>query len=294
MRFIAICASRRFARAMDSEEALPESEEAFTPGPVVLQVRILPEEAVEPELLAEVPGDRHQPPDFHIPVPSSASSATTVSIEAADVEEHESSENHWNGHVAMERWDGTRTPLIGFHISCPSSKRSASSEIPGKEKARAWPLKHSADMAKRNLRNAMGAIESCSQRLQAELYTSAGRGRNNCSAEVAVKRNELNEVRSEARLLHRELQRLRAASKELNGLSLADVFALQRELATALRNVQSELESRTKCCICREMERKVLLRPCQHFALCTDCVTRVDRCPLCRTTIDVFEAVCIA
>merc|ERR1712194_356827 len=112
--------------------------------------------------------------------------------------------------------------------------------------------------------------------------------------EATVLAQEISELRAESSQLRRELQRLRGAPEELASLPTSVLHTLQQELSHALRNVHGELESRTKCCICREEERQVLLRPCQHLALCNACARRVDRCPLCRRRIDRYEVVCVA
>merc|ERR1712059_87291 len=101
--------------------------------------------------------------------------------------------------------------------------------------------------------------------------------------EVASLAAELAEARADASQMRRELQQLRGAPEELAALSTAMLHSLQQEISMSLRNVHCELEARTKCCICREVERQVLLRPCQHLALCNACARRVDRCPLCRS-----------
>merc|ERR1712151_642812 len=116
----------------------------------------------------------------------------------------------------------------------------------------------------------------------------------NSRKEASALAAELAETRVEIEQLRRELNRLRGAPEELTTLPTSMLHSLHEKLSAALWNVHAELEARTKCCICREVERQVLLRPCQHLALCNACARRVDKCPLCRSNIERYEVVCVA
>merc|ERR1712039_1101210 len=138
-----------------------------------------------------------------------------------------------------------------------------------------------------NLEPAADASASKSKLEEARLHLSRNK-------EVASLAAELGDARVEMGQLRRELQRLRGVPEELAALPTSMLHTLHETLSAALRNVHAELESRTKCCVCREVERKVLLRPCQHLALCNACARRVDKCPLCRSNIERYEVVCVA
>jgi len=112
--------------------------------------------------------------------------------------------------------------------------------------------------------------------------------------EAELRSCELQEAQAEVLHLRRELSRLRGSPEELSVLSTGSLHQLQQDLSVALRSVHCELEARMKCCVCRETERQVVLRPCQHLALCNACARRVDRCPLCRSSIERYEVVCVA
>jgi len=43
----------------------------------------------------------------------------------------------------------------------------------------------------------------------------------------------------------------------------------------------------SKCCICLELPPDILLMPCRHFKCCERCSLRIERCPICRTEIDL-------
>mmetsp|Transcript_98374 Transcript_98374/g.228120 ORF Transcript_98374/g.228120 Transcript_98374/m.228120 type:complete len:358 (-) Transcript_98374:127-1200(-) len=213
-------------------------------------------------------------------VPTPEADSWQQAAKALEVDDRESG---WNGPVAIERSDGPRPPLTG--------PRSLVGAFPGYLEL---PVRQEVvqtsklDDVRQQLRSALLTLEECD--LQQRLRDGE------CAArrEAVQRTAELAEARAEALQLRRELLRLRGRPAELAALPIGSLHSLQQELSTSLLNVQSELESRTKCCICREVERQVLLLPCQHLALCSACSRRVDRCPLCRANIERCEVVVVA
>ncbi len=57
--------------------------------------------------------------------------------------------------------------------------------------------------------------------------------------------------------------------------------------------MSKELDNIKKCIVCRDRPVCVLLRPCSHMCLCMSCVERLEKCPLCRGSIDCYEKVYI-
>lgn len=145
------------------------------------------------------------------------------------------------------------------------------------------------------LRVAMQSLVACDVQLCAHLVDRGRRdGDVRARRDVAALQGRLAEARADAARLRREMQRLKGSRQELNSMPTGALHALQQELSVALQNVNEELEARTKCCVCRDVERQVVLQPCRHLALCGGCARRVTRCPLCRRDIDRFEAVSVA
>jgi len=140
----------------------------------------------------------------------------------------------------------------------------------------------------------MQAIESCDVQVRGHMEAQRFHDEDASLVILATLTTELAEARNEAAQLRREVQRFRGMPEDLSALSTGGLHTLQQELSQALRNVHGELESRTKCCVCREAERQVLLRPCQHFALCSDCAGRLSKCPLCRSTVECYETICVS
>ncbi|CEL91780.1 unnamed protein product [Vitrella brassicaformis CCMP3155] len=50
------------------------------------------------------------------------------------------------------------------------------------------------------------------------------------------------------------------------------------------QNQQGRVEA-AACLICQERERRLVLRPCNHFCVCQDCATQLEDCPMCRQPI---------
>lgn len=204
----------------------------------------------------------------------------------------------WCGSVATERSDGPRPPLTGPRTllgggggSSLVVTASGGVEPSAPDSARGLRLQS----VKHELRVAMQSLVACDVQLCAHLVDRA-RGDADVRArrDAASLRGRLAESRADAARLRRDLQRLKGSRQELNSMPTGTLHALQQELSTALQNVNEELEARTKCCVCREVERQVVLQPCRHLALCSGCARRVTRCPLCRRDIERFEAVSVA
>mmetsp|Transcript_45503 Transcript_45503/g.90130 ORF Transcript_45503/g.90130 Transcript_45503/m.90130 type:complete len:317 (-) Transcript_45503:18-968(-) len=210
----------------------------------------------------------------------------------------ERSDRCWNGPVAIERSDGPsrrpRPPLTGPRSLAVSSSLSGVRELQRSPEAMAASSGCGLEGARHCLRAAMQAIESCDFQVRGHMEAQRDHDEDVSPASLSALTAELAEARNEASQLRREVQRLRGMPEDLSALSTGGLHTLQQELSTALRNVHGELESRTKCCVCREAERQVLLRPCQHFALCSDCASRLSKCPLCRSNVECYETICVS
>jgi len=242
--------------------------------------------------------------------------------QAAKALEIDDRDSGWNGRVAIERSDGPRPPLTGPRVppgggpgllGATGSGFSASATgyyplAPGaggggrRSNSRSGScspgpgLRDSKlDHARRQLQTAMQALEACDMHVRAhveDLRQAEAEAR--ARQEADLRASELEELKAEVGQLKRDLLRMRGVPKELGIMEMSSLHQLQQDLSESLRSVHGELEARAKCCVCREVERQVLLRPCQHLALCHGCARRVDRCPLCRSNIERYEAVCVA
>ncbi len=45
------------------------------------------------------------------------------------------------------------------------------------------------------------------------------------------------------------------------------------------------------CVVCLTNPKEVLIKPCNHFALCEECVQQLDECPICRFKIEHKERI---
>jgi len=197
-----------------------------------------------------------------------------------DAHEAEDRDAGWCGPVAAEQPDGPHQPLTGpWALLGPSHMDDGKCRLEG---------------ARQQLHAALQALQACDMQVRSHIEEQRSRNSDVAKREASAIAAELAEAQAEAAVLRRELQRLRGVPHELAALPTNGLHALQQELSASLQGVHNELEGRMKCCICREVERQVLLRPCQHLALCNECARRVDKCPLCRRNIERYEAVCVA
>jgi len=217
-------------------------------------------------------------------VPQAEAESWSQAARALEVDDRDSG---WNGPVAIERSDGPRPPLTAPR-SLVGPFSGVADQLPRPDVAHGSRI----ETARQHLRTALLALEEFDP-----LARDCDRLRDGASVsrrEAAARAAELTEARAEACQLRRENMRLRGRPAELAVLPTGALHTLQQELSDALANVHAELESRTKCCVCREVERQVLLLPCQHLALCSACSRRVDRCPLCRSCIERCEVAVVA
>lgn len=193
----------------------------------------------------------------------------------------EQDEGDWSGRVAAERPEGPLLDRLPPSEVQPRGTAQLRSTLPDTS---ALPA------ARLQLSVAMQALEVCEAQLRHAAETDSKLRRvaqQDFAAEAA-------EARAEVEQLRRELQRLRGLPRELSLLSNNELHVLQQELSEALHNVHYELESRTKCCVCRVQEREVVLHPCMHLVLCRSCTMRVTSCPLCRSPIETHASVRVA
>lgn len=232
--------------------------------------------------LSEALPPPHQPTGEAILQPHDQVESWNQAARALEVDDRDSG---WNGPVAIERSDGPRPPLtVPRSLGGPPG----STDSPPRQE---FPNLKQIENVRQHMRSALLALEDLDPSASQGARLREGSARRQ---EHAVRAAELTEARAEACQLRRELQRLRGRPSEIALLPTNALHSLQQELSTALTNVHNELEGRTKCCICREVERQVLLLPCQHLALCSACSRRVDRCPLCRSPIERYEVVVVA
>lgn len=81
----------------------------------------------------------------------------------------------------------------------------------------------------------------------------------------------------------------KGVERELRKMDLESLHELETQMIGSLQSVRkvirekSELEN--ECRICRDRPKDTALFPCGH-CLCSDCVLRVDKCPMCRVRIE--------
>ena len=58
------------------------------------------------------------------------------------------------------------------------------------------------------------------------------------------------------------------------------------ELRTRIAGLERQLDSVTKCVACLVEDKDTILMPCRHLCMCSTCAGRVNRCPICRVSVE--------
>ena len=95
---------------------------------------------------------------------------------------------------------------------------------------------------------------------------------------------DLGETTSErAERLDRELRQARDMIRQMEEARSASSSGQQQE--------EEDLRTRVTCVVCMVNRRSVVLKPCNHFAVCSTCADRLEKCPICTRDITGKEAI---
>ena len=78
---------------------------------------------------------------------------------------------------------------------------------------------------------------------------------------------------------------IRPSAKINKAIKEDDHFKEQQNLAKKTEIADDKIQSDSVCQICYERKRNVILLPCSHSKTCSECCSRIDHCPFCRTRI---------
>jgi len=65
-----------------------------------------------------------------------------------------------------------------------------------------------------------------------------------------------------------------------------EMFGLYKD--TSVDSNDEDGDSTEECLICLTEQKEVLLLPCRHFCVCSECFVHVDKCPVCRAAFDEY------
>jgi hypothetical protein len=69
-------------------------------------------------------------------------------------------------------------------------------------------------------------------------------------------------------------------------------FSVEPDRLAAIKIMEDDKEENLRlCAVCKEKTRDVILMPCNHCALCHECVVYLTKCPVCRERIEGIESV---
>lgn len=159
-------------------------------------------------------------------------------------------------------------------------------------------VRAAAQSQQKLLSEALTAHDAAQAQLQAERDKF-----DDLSGQVEVWRKEscsqstqLRELRQRFAALEEEHSALRRKTacrtgdvSSLQQCSDEDLDNLIREVCRSVASLQQAKDDRvqmsTRCVVCFERKRSLLLRPCSHMCLCDTCGHVVKECPLCRETV---------
>ena len=77
--------------------------------------------------------------------------------------------------------------------------------------------------------------------------------------------------------------------RELKRMDLESLHELESNMISSLQNVRKvaikKSEQENECRVCMDQKKDTVLFPCGH-SLCSKCVCRVRKCPMCRARIE--------
>lgn len=96
---------------------------------------------------------------------------------------------------------------------------------------------------------------------------------------------ENNLERSNVKVIGQE-KHLKSDSAEINEMSANEnTSSMKTEGSEELEPQLDQLES---CCVCQNSEIFYTLLPCRHACVCSTCIKHLDKCPICRSSIEAY------
>jgi len=72
---------------------------------------------------------------------------------------------------------------------------------------------------------------------------------------------------------------------ELHKIIQSSSHKIEKRKKDQLEEIEKQYKSQKLCCICFEREKNILLLQCKHVCVCSNCVTTLTMCPICRSNI---------
>jgi len=101
--------------------------------------------------------------------------------------------------------------------------------------------------------------------------------------------NQLKESREENERNLKELSVWKGVEVELKKMDLENLHELETNMIESLQKIRKVInqkrERENECRVCRDKPKDTVLFPCGH-RLCSGCVVRLEKCPMCRAEIE--------
>ena len=67
--------------------------------------------------------------------------------------------------------------------------------------------------------------------------------------------------------------------------------ALLRHRVTRINHLDTDIVDANLCVVCLVNPKTHLIKPCNHFCVCADCIHQLNDCPLCKRPINIHERI---
>lgn len=114
---------------------------------------------------------------------------------------------------------------------------------------------------------------------------------NDLDSEIRCLSKELEIKNAELKGLRQQLHIYTGTSDQYGKLTVKDLRTSLKNLEIGISKIRAELAIRSStgstCVVCHETDRCIVLMPCKHLCLCSECSQSVkEKCPLCRVRIE--------
>ncbi len=75
------------------------------------------------------------------------------------------------------------------------------------------------------------------------------------------------------------------SKKDISAMDRQELLEYHRETMETLTQINKRLSSPADCSVCLNAQRIVVLKPCNHFCVCSGCAAKLEKCPICRVAV---------
>ena len=103
-------------------------------------------------------------------------------------------------------------------------------------------------------------------------------------------RRQISQTSDGVNCSNRDRRVLNSTEEESSNSLISDTELLRRQLHQANEELSLERD-KSLCVVCLDVNREVLLKPCNHYCVCSSCSNGLGECPLCMKRIQKTEKI---